>query len=67
MWAKTATIARAALKRSGLADQSGATAMEYALIGTGISVAIIAALFSIGEEIIRLFELIGTTLAAAGN
>ena len=32
-----------------------------------LSVAIIAALFSISEEIIRLFELIGITLAVAGN
>ncbi len=66
MWARTTTIARDVLKRSGLADKSGATAMEYALIGTGIGVAIIAALFSIGDEINRLFELIGTTLAGAG-
>jgi Flp pilus assembly pilin Flp len=67
MRAKIAAIASAALMRSGLSDQSGATAMEYALIGTAIGVAIIAAMFSIGEEIIRLFELIGTTLASGRN
>tara|TARA_B100002003_G_scaffold214109_1_gene212186 strand:- start:518 stop:670 length:153 start_codon:yes stop_codon:yes gene_type:complete len=50
-----------------LSDSSGATAIEYALIGTGISVAIIAALFSIGDEIIRLFEIIQTTLAEPVN
>lgn len=67
MWANTITLANAALRRSGMADSSGATAAEYALIGTGIGVAIIAAVFSIGDEIIRLFEVIQTTLAASGN
>ncbi len=67
MWAKTATFASAAMKRTGLMDSSGATALEYALIGTGIGVAIIAAVFSIGDEIIRLFEIIQSTLADSGN
>ncbi|MDP6692413.1 MAG: Flp family type IVb pilin [Alphaproteobacteria bacterium] len=65
MWAKTAATASNILRRSGLADPSGATAMEYALIGTGIGVAIIAAIFSIGEEIIDLFEIVQTTLAGS--
>ncbi|MBT3536520.1 MAG: Flp family type IVb pilin [Rhodospirillaceae bacterium] len=67
MWSRTAVITNSLLRRSGLADQSGATAMEYALIGTGIGVAIIAALFSIGDEIVRLFELVQTTLDGATN
>jgi Flp pilus assembly pilin Flp len=67
MWARVGIFINAALRRSGLSDSSGATAIEYALIGTGISVAIIAALFSIGDEIIRLFEIIQTTLAEPVN
>ena len=63
MWVGLGIFLTAALRRSGLADTSGATAIEYALIGTGISVAIIAALFSIGDEIVRLFEIVQTTLA----
>jgi Flp pilus assembly pilin Flp len=66
MWARVGIYAKEALGRSGLTDLSGATAGEYALIGTGIGVAIIAALFSIGEEIIRLFEIIQTTLGGSG-
>ncbi len=67
MWAKTAAAVNSVLKCTGLADPSGATAMEYALIGTGIGVAIVAAIFSIGEEIIDLFEIIQTTLAGSGT
>lgn len=36
--------------------------MEYALIGTGVGLAIIAVLFGIGEEMVRLFEIVQTTL-----
>ncbi|NQV61461.1 MAG: Flp family type IVb pilin [Alphaproteobacteria bacterium] len=67
MRTRVVIFANAVLRRSGLPDTSGATAIEYALIGTGISVAIIAALFAIGDEIIRLFEIIQTTLAGSGD
>ncbi|MDA1100051.1 MAG: Flp family type IVb pilin [Proteobacteria bacterium] len=66
MWTTAEIIVNAALERSGLTDISGATAGEYALIGTGISVAIIAALFSISNETNRLFEIIQAALSGSG-
>jgi pilus assembly protein Flp/PilA len=36
-------------------DDSGATAIEYALIGTGVAVAIIAAVNSLGTAVNDLF------------
>ena len=50
MWAKTAAAVNSVLKCTGLADPSGATAMEYALIGTGIGVAIVAAIFQLARK-----------------
>ena len=46
----TATI------RKFLADQSGATAIEYALIGTLIAVAIVGAFATLGNSMITLFD-----------
>ncbi|MDP6342552.1 MAG: Flp family type IVb pilin [Alphaproteobacteria bacterium] len=51
----------------GSADQSGATAIEYALIGAGIAVAIIAALFALGDEIVSVFQDVQSNLESAGN
>jgi len=45
-----------------LADESGATAIEYALIGTGIAVAIAAAITSIGTSISNRFVAVSTAL-----
>ena len=42
-------------------DKSGTTAIEYALIATGISIAIVAAVSSIGTSVSALFD----TVAAA--
>ncbi|MBT3332760.1 MAG: Flp family type IVb pilin [Rhodospirillaceae bacterium] len=50
-----------------MADLSGATAMEYALIGTGIGVALIATMFAIGDEMTEMFQMIQTTFAASTN
>jgi len=45
-----------------LADQSGATAIEYGLIAAGISVAIIAVVNGIGTKLNTKFNSISTQL-----
>ena len=46
-------------------DQSGATAIEYALIATLIAVAIIASVTLAGESIQTLYESIASEVALA--
>ena len=46
-------------------DESGATAIEYGLIAAGISVAIIAAVQSLGGKLQNTFNFIGTQLSNA--
>jgi pilus assembly protein Flp/PilA len=48
-------------------DKSGATAIEYGLIAAGIAVAIIAAVFALGDEVKGFFTDIQTQLENAGN
>jgi pilus assembly protein Flp/PilA len=43
-------------------DESGATAIEYALIATGISLAIIVAVNSIGTALNSSFTAVNTSL-----
>ena len=43
-------------------DERGATAIEYGLIAAGIAIAIIAAVFAIGEELNDLFFSIANDL-----
>ena len=45
-----------------LKDQSGATAIEYGLIAAGISIAIIAAVNSIGTALNTSFTTVSTQL-----
>nr|HEV8009266.1 Flp family type IVb pilin [Bradyrhizobium sp.] len=45
-----------------LADESGATAIEYGLIAAGISLAIIAAVSGIGSRLNTKFSSINTSL-----
>ncbi len=45
-----------------LADQSGATAIEYGLIAAGISLAIIAAVNGLGSTLNNKFTSINTSL-----
>jgi pilus assembly protein Flp/PilA len=45
-----------------LADQSGATAIEYGLIAAGISLAIIAAVNGLGSTLNMKFTSINTSL-----
>ncbi len=46
-------------------DESGATAIEYALIASGISVAIIVGFNNMGSSMKTMFTNIGTKVVAA--
>ncbi len=48
--------------RKYMSDDSGATAIEYGLIAAGIAVAIIAAVFAIGDELSNFFMAVQTKL-----
>ncbi len=48
-----------------VSDDSGATAIEYGLIAAGIAVAIIAAVFAVGDELVNLFIAIQTKLESS--
>ena len=48
-------------------DKSGATAIEYGLIAAGIAVAIIAAVFALGDDIKGFFEDVSSKLATKGS
>jgi pilus assembly protein Flp/PilA len=45
-----------------LSDQSGATAIEYCLIATGLSIVILAAVNSIGSTLSTNFTSVNTSL-----
>ena len=53
--------------RKYVSDDSGATAIEYGLIAAGIAVAIIAAVFAIGDELNKAFLAIQTKLASRNS
>jgi pilus assembly protein Flp/PilA len=46
-------------------DESGATAIEYGLIAALVSVAIIAALTLLGDNLANLFDGIASTIGSA--
>ena len=48
-----------------LRDESGTTAIEYALIGSLVSVAIIGAAIALGEELKYVYDVLGVGLAAS--
>jgi pilus assembly protein Flp/PilA len=48
--------------RNFLSDESGVTAIEYALIASLIAVAIIATVTTVGQNVSTVFNEIGTTL-----
>jgi pilus assembly protein Flp/PilA len=48
-------------------DESGATAIEYGLIAAGISVAIVAAVMSLGTQLNSTFSTVTSQLASAGK
>ena len=45
-----------------LRDESGATAIEYAMIASGVAVAIAAAVTSLGSSVKALFTSVSTSL-----
>ena len=45
-----------ALKNAYMSNEDGATAIEYALIAAGISLAVVASVFAFGDELEVLFE-----------
>ena len=50
-----------------LKDESGATAVEYGLIAALISIAAIAAMRTLGEDLSTTFTTISTELQGAGG
>jgi pilus assembly protein Flp/PilA len=50
-----------------VADESGATAIEYGLIAAGISVAIIAVVNALGTQLKTTFSSVSSSLANAGK
>ena len=46
-------------------DESGTTSIEYSLIAAGIAVAIIAAIFALGDEVKGFFQDIQSQLSSA--
>ena len=55
------------LFKNFIRDESGATAIEYGLIAAGISVAIIAAVNSLGGRLTTTFTNVGNSLSTAGK
>jgi pilus assembly protein Flp/PilA len=53
--------------RKFLADESGATAIEYGLIAAGISVAIIGAVSTLKGQLNTTFSNVSNALANAGK
>lgn len=45
-----------ALKNAYVKNEDGATAIEYALIAAGISLAVVAAVFAFGDQLEILFS-----------
>ena len=50
-----------------LADESGATAIEYGLIAALVSVAAIGALGTMGDSLNSMFNVVGTELQTAAD
>jgi pilus assembly protein Flp/PilA len=48
-------------------DEAGATAIEYGLIATGISVAIITAVMTLGTQLNSTFNTVSSQLASASK
>lgn len=55
-----------ALKDAYIKNEDGATAIEYGLIAAGISLAIVAVVFTFGDSLEALFETMQGSLEGAG-
>lgn len=53
--------------RNFLPDESGATAVEYGLIGALVAVAAVAAFAAIGEELVAIFGITEAGLAVSDS
>ncbi len=53
------------LLKNFVADESGATAIEYGLIAAGIAIAIIAAIQTLGTDLGALFGKVSVAVKAA--
>ena len=53
-----------ALKDAYLKNEDGATAIEYGLIAAGIAIAIVAVVFTLGDEISATFQEVEDEIAA---
>ena len=56
-----------AWKEAYLKNEDGATAIEYGLIAAGISLAIVAVVFTFGEELRTLFTTMDGSMAIANQ
>jgi pilus assembly protein Flp/PilA len=59
---KRSALSEVGLLRSFVRDESAATAIEYALIASGISIVIAATVFSVGTAVKTDFTNISTSL-----
>lgn len=48
-------------------DENGATAIEYGLIAAGIAIAILAAVFTLGNSLENIFTNVSNTVQNAAN
>lgn len=55
-----------AFAQAYMENEDGATAIEYGLIAAGISLAIVAVVFTLGDDLLAIFTDIETELANAG-
>lgn len=55
------------LKRSLFKENTGATAIEYGLIAAGITIAIMALVFTIGEDVSALFASVAEHISQGGK
>lgn len=56
-----------AFREAYLRNEDGATAIEYGLIAAGISLAIVAVVFTFGEQLNELFTTMGDRLTTANE